>query len=465
MNLPIHFLADAPPDVEHTPGIIAETCRHLRRNRARHLAHQTTENLIALLCGVAAEWLQPENKFRRLALESAVGVQASACSPDTVERGLQPSFSRATLERGLDGFFRQFTPENFRALLAQEFGDARRLEGFAADATGKKSIVVAPELLVHICAGNIPNPALMSITLGVLLRSAQFVKCASGASLLPRLFAHSLHEADRHLGGCIEIAEWPGGNTALENILFAEADCITATGSDETLAAIRTKLPVGKCFIGHGHRVSFAFVTSEVLSGPGITQLVARAAADVTAWDQHGCLSPHVIYVEDKGLVSAIKFAELLAAELERRETIEPRGAIAVAEAAAIATRREIYTLRAAHDPEATRIWRSAESTAWTVVFENEPRFQTSCLNRFIHVKTARDLEDALQNADAVHGKVSTVGLAATEVRAAKLAAELARWGVTRVCPLGEMQNPPLTWRHDGRPAFGDWVTWTDFEQ
>ena len=24
------------------------------------------------------------------------------------------------------------------------------------------------------------------------------------------------------------------------------------------------------------------------------------------------------------------------------------------------------------------------------------------------------------------------------------------------------MQNPPLAWRHDGRPALGDLMTWTD---
>ncbi|MCX6894765.1 MAG: acyl-CoA reductase, partial [Verrucomicrobia bacterium] len=63
-----------------------------------------------------------------------------------------------------------------------------------------------------------------------------------------------------------------------------------------------------------------------------------------------------------------------------------------------------------------------------------------------------------------VRGKVSTVGLAATEGRAPKLAAELARWGATRICPLGEMQNPPLAWRHDGRPALGDLVRWTEVE-
>jgi hypothetical protein len=449
MNLPNHFFADAP-EVPVTPELVADSCRHLRRHREKYLAAQPVETLIALLCEVAADWLKPDYKFRRQALEEGPAAMG---------------FSRATLARGLDGFFRQFTPENFRALLAQEFGDARRLDGFVVDAPGKSSMVVAPELIAHVCAGNLPNPALMSITLGVLLRSAQFVKCASGASLLPRLFVHSLVEADIKLSDYIEIAEWRGGEAALEEILFAEADCVTATGGDAALAAIRAKLPVAKRFVGYGHRVSFAFVGAEALSGPGVTQIISRAADDVTAWDQQGCLSPHVIYIEDKGLVPAEKFAALLAEELARRETVEPRGELSVEEAAAIASRREIYELRAAHDPEATQFWRSENSTAWTVVFEADARFQPSCLNRFIYIKPVRDLADALNQADAVRGKVSTVGVAASEARAPNLAAELARWGATRVCALGQMQNPPLAWRHDGRPSLGDWVAWVDFEK
>jgi hypothetical protein len=73
-------------------------------------------------------------------------------------------------------------------------------------------------------------------------------------------------------------------------------------------------------------------------------------------------------------------------------------------------------------------------------------------------------LKECLESADAVRGQVSTVGLAAPEEQARDLALGLARWGVTRICPLGQMQNPPLTWRHDGRPALGDLVTWTDLE-
>ena len=235
----------------------------------------------------------------------------------------------------------------------------------------------------------------MSIVLGLLTRSAQFVKCASGSAFLPRLFAHSIYEADPKLGACLEIAEWRGGNADLENVLFAEADCVTATGSDETLAAIRSRLPAQRRFLGYGHRVSFGFVARRsFVPCARAAESLPRVADDVVAWNQLGCLSPHVIYVQAGGEVSPEQFAELLADELERREQTEPRGELPAAHAAAIASRRGIYEVRAAHSPE-TLMWRSKDSTAWTVVFEADARFQISCLNRFIYVKAGEGFDRA----------------------------------------------------------------------
>jgi glycosyltransferase involved in cell wall biosynthesis len=452
MNLPNYFLADLPPEATLSSAMITEACQTLKHNREQYLAHRSTQTLVNCLSGLAASWLQPEFPFRKLALETAAAT----------------GFSRPTLERGLDVFFKRLTRENFYALLEQEFGNARQLDGFAGSGIAEKSkrmaMVHGPEFLVHVAAGNVPNPALTAIVFGLLLRSAQFVKCASGAAFLPRLFAHSIYDADPKLGACLEIAEWRGGNAALEPVLFAEADCVTATGSDETLAAIHAQLPRQTRFVGHGHRLSFGFVAADVLSTAGARQILTRAADDVVAWNQLGCLSPHVIYAQAGGEVSPERFAELLADELERREQIEPRGELPAAHAAAIASRRSIYEIRAAHSPDATRHWCSKDSTAWTVVYESDPRFQISCLNRFVYVKGVADLNEALQSADGVRGKISTVGVAAPENKMPELAMPLARWGATRICPLGQMQNPPLTWRHDGRPALGDLITWTDLE-
>ncbi|MGA3163425.1 MAG: acyl-CoA reductase [Verrucomicrobiota bacterium] len=452
MNLPNYFLADLPPEATLSPAMITEACQTLKHNRGRYLASRSTGSLVKVLSEVAANWLQAGDPFRKLALE--VGPAKTG-------------FSRETLAKGLDNFFRQLTPDNFHTLLLQEFGDAKRLDEFCVDGKpnhSRAATATGPELLVHITAGNIPNPALTSIVFGLLARSAQFVKCASGASFLPRLFAHSIYDVDSKLGACMEIAEWRGGSADLENVLFAEADCMTATGSDETLAAIRSRLPVKTRFLGYGHRVSFGFVAREVLSDPGARRVVTNAAEDVVAWNQLGCLSPHVIYVQLGGEVSPEKFAELLADELEQREQTEPRGELAAEHAAAIASRRSIYEIRAAHSPDATRHWCSKDSTAWTVIFEADARFQMSCLNRFVYVKGVKDLDEMLKNTEVVRGHVSTIGIAVPEEKMRELAEQLARWGATRVCPLGRMQNPPLTWRHDGRPAFGDIVLWTDVE-
>jgi hypothetical protein len=453
MNLPDYFIADLPAQATLTPALILEACQTLKRNRAHYVALRSTEQIVGLLSAVAQDWLNVDYAFRKLALQ--LGPAATG-------------FPRATLAHGLDAFFRELTPEKLNALVTQELGAVQLLDGFAANDFERQSrhasMARGPELLAHVTAGNIPSPALMSIVLGLLARSAQFVKCARGSSLLPRLFAHSIYEMEPKIGACLEIAEWPGGSIELEEILFAEAECVTATGRDETLASIRARLPVETKFLGYGHRVSFGFIACDALSARGVQELIANAVDDVVAWNQLGCLSPHVFYVQSGGAVSPEGVAERLGEELERREAGMPRGELRIEESAVIALKRDFYHVRAAASLE-TRVWHSQDSTAWTVVYEGDPRFQVSCLNRFIYVKPVTDLGEALRNAEDVRGRVSTVGLATASQHGLELAAQLARWGVTRVCPLGQMQKPPLAWRRDGRRGLADLVTWTDWEQ
>ncbi len=357
MNLPNYFLADLPPEAELSAAMIGDACQTLKRNRELYLASRPTDNLVRVLSGVAKDWLAADYPFRKLALEQ--GPRANG-------------FSAETLTAGLDAFFSQLTPDNFHALIAQDLGHAARLDELVASDAEQKvnraAIANAPELLGHIAAGNLPIPALMSMVLGALVRSAQFVKCATGTALIPRLFAHSLYEADAKLGACLEVAEWPAAAQHLTDALFAEADCVTATGSDETLAAIRQRLPSKARFLGYGHRVSFGYVTAHVLSGLTAHKVVERAATDVAAWNQLGCLSPHVIYVEAGGRLSPDQFAEALAKEMERHEAGAPRGQVSVGESADIRSRRAIYEIRAVHSPD-TRHWCSDNSTAWTVVY------------------------------------------------------------------------------------------------
>ena len=452
MNLPNYFLADLPREAVLGPEMIRDACQSLKRNRQLYLLKRSTQSIIASLCEVGQSWLNPDYPLRLRLLDEGPAITG---------------FSKELLKEGIEDLFGQFTNANFHALLLQDLGHLQRLDGLRSSqqeqAENRGAVAHGPELLAHFAGGVLPNPPIMSMALGLLTRSAQFVKCASGHAFVPRMFAHSIYEAEPKLGACLEVAEWKGGTVHLENELFAEIDCLTATGSDETISALRQRLPPRVRVVGYGHKVSFGYIAHQMLSGIQLEKVLKQAAHDVVAWNQLGCLSPHLFYVETGGRTSPEKFAELLALELEAEEQGKPRGELSVEESAAIASRRGFYEVRAAHSAE-TRLWSSKGSTAWTVVFEADPRFQSSCLNRFVYVKAVTGIEQVFEGADAVVGKVSTVGLGAPEERRQEMAELFARWGASRVCPLGRMQHPPLTWRHDGRPALGDLVTWTDWE-
>jgi hypothetical protein len=472
MNLHPLFLADLGPELQLTAETLRQASFAVRRNRNEWLQRQRTRAVIEMIAHTADQWLEPENGFRLLALRD--GPRETGWSP-------------ATLARGLDSFFRSITVESLEALVAQDLGDARRLDDFGAGSaehrTGRTSLAVGPELLVHLTAGNLPNPALFSMILGLIMRSAQIVKCPRDASLLPRLFAHSLAATESKLGACLELVSWSHDERnarELEDLLFSEAACVTATGSDTMLAEVRPRIPSRTRFIGYGHRISFGLIAKESLSPYSRKRLVRAMADDITAWNQLGCLSPHAYYVEEEASGSAEALAEELAAELERREATEPRGTIGVAESALIQSRRGIFELRAAamaslternlnrslfFDPPATvRLWASTESTAWTVVLNHDARFQPSCLHRFIELKPVRNWGEVLRFAEPFRQQLSTVAVAAPDDRLPEMARQLAHWGVSRICPIGRMQEPPAAWRHDGRPALGDLVTWTDLE-
>ena len=399
MNLPNYFLADLPPEADLSPAMITEACLSLKRNRAHYLAVRDTPSVLRTLVRTGEDWLEADYPYRKFAL---------------AEGPAHTGFSTQTIATGLDGFFRHLTGENLEALLAQELGTTQRLDAFCASSsdsrTRRTALGTGPELVGHITAGCVPNAAFMAIVLGLLTRSAQFIKCSRGGSFLPRVFLHSLYGSEPKLGACIEMAEWRGGSAALEQALFAQCEAVTATGTDEAVEAVRRVLPPRVRFAGYGHQVSFGYVTRESLTSWRAKKIVAAAATDVVAWDQLGCLSPHVFYVEDNASGLALQFAEQLADELARREAAEPRGKVSTETAAHIAARRAIYEVRAAHAPDQTRHWCSRDSTAWTVVYEAEPRFALSCLNRFIYVKPVLDVAEALRGADPVRDHTSTVG-------------------------------------------------------
>lgn len=452
LNLPDFFLIDLPDGIDLQPKLIDEACNRLKENGDRYLKPRSVSQIVHSLCNLAENWRDDEFPFRKLLIEE--GAEKSG-------------FSLEVLLQGIDQMFSQWTPEQFEFWLVQEFGHVERLDHLTSTRSeareNKSSIVRGPQLITHICSGNLPIPAIMSMVTGLLVKSAQFVKCASGASYLPRLFAHSLYQHDSKLGACLEIAEWKGGHSDIESVLYQKSDIVTLSGSDKSVDEVRGVVPRDTKLIDYGHRVSFGYISRKSISGLGLKRLVSAAAQDVMRWDQHGCLSPHVFYVQQKGIVPPEKFAELLAEELERHRLSFPRAPLNVQESATMRSRRSFYEIRSVTSKDTVPHF-SQDGTDWTVVYEDDIRFQTSCGNRFIYVKGVGSLDEALHGAVPIQDKVSTVALSAADDESDDLAKQIAAWGASRICSFGKMQEPPLHWRHDGSPALAELVTWTEWE-
>ncbi len=334
------------------------------------------------------------------------------------------------------------TVDDLLEVIRLELGGDGILDGFAGYGS-RRARVVAPEIILHVVSGNTPHGALQSLVRGLLLGSRNRVKLPQGGLAEVGVFVGALPEELRER---VELAE------ALPDTWLREAGAVVVFGSDETVAEFRRRTPVGVPFQAHGHRVSFGVVFED--GG----KAARRAARDVSLFDQQGCLSPHVIYVAEGGDLTARGFAAELAREMAEFNAHTPRRRLGIGEAAAIVDLRASYAFRSASDVR-TQLWASEGGTDWTVIFEEDAWFATSPLNRVVFVKPLpEDFEFALA---PVAPWLAAVGIwPVTEANAGRVSG----LPVSRICALGRMQNPPLTWHAEGVGNLASLVKWVDFE-
>lgn len=330
------------------------------------------------------------------------------------------------------------TAADLLSALRLELGHVDALDGFRPYGEHFARAVVQSPIL-HIVSGNTPHAALQSLVRGILLGAGNLVKIPSDG--LPEV-----EEFLSHLP--TELQETTQVSKELPESWLRQAQAWIVFGSDETIAHFRKRAPTGVTFVPHAHLFSLGVVYDQHAPAARL------AAIDVSRFNQKGCLSPHDIYV--KG--DARAFAAHLAQEMEHYSLIDPPASLTTAEAAEIHNIRANYRFRAASDPR-VQLWESANSLQWTVIFEEDPWFAASCLNRVVFVKPLPDrMEEAMGPA---LGWLGAIGIWPVTPDAAE---ELSPLSPSRICPLGRMQEPPFTWHQEGRQNLAPLVQWIDFE-
>ena len=426
-----------PPEVEEeaaarqmSPLLVAKVAAHIWAARQAYLARLPVAEIVETLDHAIGLWLQPESPW----LEAA-SRRIAAITPYC------ETMVRAGVRRLLEGCGKSA----MLRLLQAELGDPEVLDAFRLKpgahgwhrATG-------PALTTHIFSGNVPGLSAIGLIHGCLIKSANLGKPSSEEPVFPALFARSIAAVDPKLAATMAILPWKGGDAAIETAAFAASGAVIAHGSDASIEKIRGRVPGGVRFAGHGHRVSFAVVGREALGLGTLQCLAERVAYDVSLFDQQGCVSPHVIYVERGGAIPPEGFAERLAEAMAAFEQAMPRGRLALEEASAIRQTRTEAELRELRG-EPIRLFQSPGGTAWTVIYEDDQTFVPSCLNRVIRVKPLAEIGEVPNLVRPISRYLQTVGVAMSRERQDRLAEALAPLGVCRVCSVGEMPHPPLS--------------------
>ena len=374
-------------------------------------------------------------------------------------------YDKDMVRLGLTGFFKTFRAAQLRRFVAEDFANPAVLDGFQPAPKGGAVRAFGPDLLVHSWAGNVPALSLWSLVCGLLTKAPAIGKLASAEPLFAGWFARLLAEVHPPLADCLAVVWWRGAGGEEADALYAQADTVLAYGGNPTLDALRRRLPVTTRFLPHGHKLGFGLIGRAALDSLKAPAIARLAAWDVMRYDQQGCYSPHVFYVERGAPVTPRAFADYLAAELANLQRRFARRALDLEESAAVAKwRQSIEWREPAADGEDVLI--GPNDAPWSVAYSDslQPLAPTA-LYRTIAVVAVEQLDAVLPIVAAQREFLQTAGLATSPEELYRLAGLLGAAGVTRISAIGSMSMPEAGWHHDGRFNLLDLVRMTEIEQ
>jgi hypothetical protein len=366
---------------------------------------------------------------------------------------------------GLTSFFKTFRAPQLQRFVAEDFANPKLLDEFQPRPKGGAARAFGPELLVHSWAGNVPALPLWSLACGLLVKAGSIGKLPSAEPLFASLFARLLAEVHPPIADCLAVVWWKGGDTQQAAALYAEADTVLAYGGNAALDEIRRQLPVTTRFLPYGHKLGFGVIGTAALNtqrGPATARL---AAHDVVRYDQQGCYSPHVFYVERGGQVAPREFAHYLGNELANLQHRFPRRALALEDAAAVAGWRQAGELQSLSGAAGVELI-GADEAAWGVSYADQVQtLAPTALNRSIQVVAVDTLDEVIAQVEAHRSFLQTAGVAVSPEQLYPLSERLGAAGVTRICAIGAMTAPEAGWHHDGRFNLLDLVRIVEIEQ
>ncbi|MCL2326858.1 MAG: hypothetical protein FWC40_10250 [Proteobacteria bacterium] len=291
--------------------------------------------------------------------------------------------------------------------------------------------------LFLVTASTVPSASLQDAILPLILPFTVTVRPAHNLVALFEALRDDICRVAPILGARLSVSRCGRDDDALQAAL-REHDMVSVSGSDTTIAHYKSRCEaLGMGMIAHGHKLSaIALTAGDFLDLD--TQDYANIACDASVWDQTGCLSPKCLFIDaspDEAGAFAKKLCHHLDAiaaqlpemppnmqELSLRNTAIQ---MAVFDGASLYRGKVNHDLIILHPPH--------------VPFE--PVLIPRCLNIYL---TPDPIASSTQLAPYGQALGTKKPLTDNQKTA------LSKSGYNYFPRLGAMQDPPLTWCHDG---------------
>lgn len=420
-----------------------------RAEEAREgIASVEVRRIIDLLDHVGRLWASPDFEPRRIAVRHMPGVVG---------------FSPQMVERGLDELARLCSRQNLLELLRYELGVPESLDRWYWRAGYNGYLRGQPlGVLLHVSPGNVFLGAVDSLLRGLLTKNANLLKVSSADPIFPLLFAKTLKDVDPDglVANSFAVVTFRGGSNELEERFKARCQGIVVWGSERAINAWRRDLPTGVRLVPYGPRMSFALVTRRYLDKADLEGLASRLATDVAMWEQRGCGSPQMLFLESGPRVE--EFLTCLREALDQAAGWMPPGELTLDEKVEILRERELA--RFGEITGGSRAWYPEGDTRWTVLWREQADRLGSPLNRTLVVHPFRDFGEVLTAVGPYREVLQSVGLGGAPDEVRDLSARLVRGGVNRVTEIGRMHVAKAGAPHDGSFQLGRLLRWVSIE-
>tara|TARA_A100001015_G_scaffold321583_1_gene453142 strand:+ start:3431 stop:4771 length:1341 start_codon:yes stop_codon:yes gene_type:complete len=403
------------------------------RNNQQKLIETDVQDILSFFDSLAVKWMNNENDF----------------------------FTRFG-QYGISFLLSFIRSSNLESIVLQSLnGSLDMLNGFSnSEYLGKKLLASPKGVVVHWLAGNVPVLGMISLIQGILTKNINIIKLPrSNGYVLPAMISEiEMHSVNTKSGVLT-------GKDILSTILFCYcdrsdklaqsqlsdiADVRVAWGGKEAVESVMT---LNKRYftedIIFGPKYSFAVIGKDSFSKDDLDSLAYKMAMDASVFEQQGCNSPHTLFFEEGGHVSAEEFSQSVAKAMDKVLKRIPKQPLSGKEAI------DITNLRTEAIFDGKKVFKSS-GVEWTIVLTDDKEFSDACYNRTLFINRVNHLDDVLDSVDYYH---QTMGLCIKKDKKDDFILKASRKGIERVTEIGKMSVYDHPW--DGLFPLSRFVRWT----